>query len=247
LKRDILLAPCLFAGGCLLLVDPPSSAVDDESETENSATGMSVGDGPVVTSLVTDQEVFAVHEHITFTVMVEDPDGVDDVVRGTLTGSDASIVYGNFVHGDGDQWEHVATWTSFADVARLSVGSLEVWARFEDIDGNVGARKLDLEICGDSYDDDRYQECDADSCVDTRDDDDHCGDCYSYCASGYSCEFGECCGIYECFAEHQDPSLAASRPIPVPSAAAPLSMPVDDPRWLPGARVERPPVRAFDL
>ncbi|MBC8073619.1 MAG: hypothetical protein IAG13_35180 [Deltaproteobacteria bacterium] len=248
MNRDILLAPCLFAGGCLLLVDPPSSAVDDESETETSATGTPVGDGPpVITSLVADQEIFAVHEQITFTVVVEDPDGASEVVRGTLTGSSASTVYGSFVHGDGDQWELVATWTSFADAAMLSVGSLEVWARFEDRDGNVGARKLDLEICGDSYDDERYQECDAGNCVDTRYDNDHCGDCYSYCATDYSCEFGECCGMYGCFAKHHDPSLAASRPIPMPPAAAPLSTLVDEPRPLSGARLERAPVRAFDL
>jgi len=240
LRRELIFAPCLLAGGCLLLVDPPASAGEDESEADG--TGTSVGAGPpVVMSFRADQDVFTEYESITFTVVVEDPDGASDISVGELTGSSASTVYGNFLRGNDGEWEYETSWSSIAAVASLSVGPLELWARFEDHDGNVGQRKLELEICGDSFDDGRYQECGAAGCVDTNEDSDYCGDCYSYCAVDYACSFGECTATYG------EAALAASRPIPAPTDAIRLSPLVDEVPPLGGARLEPASVRAFDL
>lgn len=75
---------------------PTSTNGSDTSEEPTTSTGSGTN-APKFISLQTNVQQITSGQSVTFTAIVTDPDGLDDIAGGTLSSEDASIGYGPFV------------------------------------------------------------------------------------------------------------------------------------------------------
>ena len=85
--------------------------------TSDDATTAPVEGAPVLLSLQTNVPKITAGESVTFTAILTDPDGVDDIVGGTLSDTTGSIGYGPFVAAG-----QPGTYSSVAIVVRAPLG-----------------------------------------------------------------------------------------------------------------------------
>jgi hypothetical protein len=148
--------------------------------------------GPTITTLTTPSPSITEGERVTFTAIVADPDGVDDIAGGTLSLQGVTAPLGAFVQQAGGTYTIDVTWAQIAAARPIEFTADETRtfrAEFIDSDSRRGSRDATLVLtCGGDA------ACDS-TCVDLQENAEYCGSCERSCrvggASG-SCSGGEC-------------------------------------------------------
>lgn len=172
------------------MTDPGESS--DSSET-TPTTEMSTSEptpgAPVFLSLQTNVSMFTAGESVIFTAVLTDPDGVDDIVGGTLSNDDGAIGYGPFVAaGQEGTYSITLSWDAVhqADAIQFEGADLvrAFRAEFYDQAGNKVTKAVDLTLTCEEG-----SACDG-VCIDIMTDAEHCGSCAGMCDGG--CDAGKC-------------------------------------------------------
>lgn len=197
---------------------PPttSTSMSATSETGESNTGSgdadtggvtsivttgAEGGGPIIVSFQTNVSQLTEGESVTFTVVLTDPDGVDDIIGGTLSSADGSIGYGPFVvAGPPGTYSIELSWAEIHQAEPIEFEGTATGrtfrAEFFDQATHETSKDVDLELHCDGL-----AACDG-VCTDLMSEPQHCGACARVCdGEDPACEGGECGpALSECFA-----------------------------------------------
>jgi hypothetical protein len=164
---------------------------DDEGGDDRIDAGSQPG-GPAIASLTVNRASITEGGAVTFTAIVTDPDGLEDIAGGSLALGSATAPFGAFVQQTSGTYTIEVTWSQIAAARPIEFTADETRAfRAEFIDR--GARRgwqettLVLTCDGDAA-------CDS-TCVDLERDASHCGTCDNACrVEGESggCSAGTC-------------------------------------------------------
>lgn len=133
-------------------------------------------------------------ESVTFSAIVTDPDGISDVIGGSLETENMGV-YGTFATSDNEgAYSFSLSWDDMHQVIPIEFASEATRtfvARFYDVAGNqvTGSVQITLHCDGESA-------CDG-RCFDLQTSDNHCGTCGRQCGSNTGCNMGQCVGIRE--------------------------------------------------
>ena len=137
--------------------------------------------GPVFHQFGSNVRWMTEGESITITAVVSDPDGIDDVIGGTLRTPDGVSTYGAFQTTDQEgAYELQLTWDQVNRIEPINFDArsvLVVVAEFFDADGHRGAETLALEL----HCDDAGGSACSGECADVAYDRNHCGSCGTAC------------------------------------------------------------------
>ena len=161
---------------------------DDEGGSSAGDGGADLGgnQAPEVLSFTAGPSRISEGGETTFTAVVTDSDGVDDVIGGTLE-SQSGATFGGFSStGASGTFEIDLTWRDIDEVESIEFDSTEdrlFVASFYDAAGKTGTATVALNL-----------HCDGDGacegrCVDLDSDRDNCGECGNACQT---CDAGEC-------------------------------------------------------
>jgi hypothetical protein len=143
----------------------------------------------VFLSLQTNASSLTAGESITFTAVLIDPDGVDDIVGGTLSDLTGMIGYGPFVAaGQPGTYSIMVSWDAMHQAEPIEFENTDLMrsfrAEFFDQVANKVSKDVDLTLaCAEGA------ACDG-VCTDLKATADHCGTCGKICATG--CKDGAC-------------------------------------------------------
>lgn len=171
--------------------DPGTTTGDPTTGTTGPVEG-----APVILSLSKNVTKITEGESVIFTAMVTDPDGLDDLVGGSLLSMDESIDYGPFVAaGQPGTYSLTLSWAQIHQADPISFEDSEPTrtfvARFFDQKGNKATVSTDVTLTcvGGSA-------C-AGACTDLATDGANCGSCGRACGGGAdACASGECAPAY---------------------------------------------------
>jgi hypothetical protein len=165
--------------------------------------GQTDPDGPQFLSFETNVDTLYEGESVIFTAVLTDPDGVEDVIGGSLLDDDGGS-YGAFVtSGQEGSYEMSVSWSAIQQVAPIEFDYGSAMARtfvaeFYDADGHVSTRNVVIDLtCSNGW-----AGCDG-NCLDTMSDDFNCGSCGNDCASGDLCVLESFCQAGSCTAGEQ--------------------------------------------
>jgi hypothetical protein len=154
-------------------------------------SGVTVDGGPgAPTILMLSSNVTTLDEsqQLIISAVVTDPDGVDDLIGGSLLDPTSGNAYGAFVTSAAEgSYQIILGWSAIDTVqpidAPASGGQRRFIARFYDVAGHLAERELTITLrCSISG----QSACGGD-CVDLSSDDLHCGACRSPVPSGLVC------------------------------------------------------------
>jgi hypothetical protein len=157
-------------------------------------------DGPRFLSFGTNVVEVTQGETITFAAVLTDPDGIDDLIGGSLASASGSVTYGAFAtNGQEGAYSLTVSWDQINATSpfRFTVEeSRSFTASFFDVAGNKATQTIDVRFhCS------GYAGCDG-TCVDLQTGDlvegwlfEHCGECGTTCDG---CIAGECARWEEC-------------------------------------------------
>ncbi len=170
--------------------DDDATADDDDDATADDDTTPTEGD-PVILAFNTDVTSITQGDTVVFTAVVTDPEGVSDVIGGTLE-SPSGATYGAFAtFADEGTYEIEVNWSQMAAVDSIEFVAEEARqfiARFYDSAGHQVTDSLSIDLHCEGG-----PACDS-VCVDAENDPDNCGSCGNQCAG---CRNGSCYE-YEC-------------------------------------------------
>ena len=182
-------------------VDLDTDATDDEGSSGSAGAGES-GDAqtpPEIAMLSASAPDLRPDRSVTVVAVVTDPDGSDDVMGGTLHGSDPALAYGVFEPTGEGVFELTISWDDAYALEGFSfegVGEIPLTATFRDHGGATADRGLTLALaCGGELD--APAVCAAGECTDLASDLDNCSSCGTACplqAQGSSLAAGGCGG-----------------------------------------------------
>ena len=159
-------------------IDPP----------EPTTTGEDAG-APVFLSFSTNVKKLTDGESVTFTAILTDPDGVEDIVGGSLLSEDESIDFGPFIAaGQAGTYSIMLSWDQIHQADKIDFSNGEMSrvfaARFFDQAGHKVTEivPISLYCMGGGA-------CDG-VCKDFSDDGENCGECGKSCDGG--CLDGAC-------------------------------------------------------
>ena len=158
---------------------------DGDGDGDGDGEGGDPG-GPEVQQLTADAESLTEDEVVTFTAIVDDPDGVEDVFSGRLLAGDTAVSYGFFMNIGGATWQVSMSWQQIDEVTPFTNGEMSFRAEFVDSTELVGFDTISLPGCAAAHD---Y--CGV-SCLDVTEDDDNCGACGNACSNSEFCWMSEC-------------------------------------------------------
>lgn len=144
---------------------------------------------PRILSFTTNVSAITRGQSVTFSAIVTDPDGLADIVGGTLEGGSGQV-YGTFsASGGAGAYSMSLSWNDMHLVAPIEFTTEEqrtFMARFYDVAGNqvTQSAQVRLHCNGDAA-------C-AGTCADLMTDDLHCGTCGHVCEEPVSCYSGSC-------------------------------------------------------
>ncbi|MCY1057549.1 hypothetical protein [Nannocystis sp. SCPEA4] len=184
--------------------DPPTSDSDgtasatDTTAAEPPTSTTSVEGGPVFLSLSTNVGMLTQDESVIITAILTDPDGVDDIVGGSLLNGDGSVDFGPFVAaGQEGTYSITLTWAQIHQAEPIHFENAPYdrtfSARFFDQAAHAATKTIPvtLQCTGGSA-------CDG-TCTDLNADGVNCGTCGHTCTS-MGCEAGACKPAWsECF------------------------------------------------
>jgi hypothetical protein len=163
-----------------------------------TATGGSAGTGPsdaapVIVTFATNVTKLDPTQSVTFTAVVTDADGIDNVIGGTLGAEGGSPTYGAFATAASEgSYSLTLTWDQIQQATPLeddsTEGKLTFEAKFFDAEAHSVTATVELTLLCDEPGGD-FVCCGGES-VNLQDNDDHCGMCGNACE--YSCYEGEC-------------------------------------------------------
>lgn len=166
-----------------------SSDSSDTTPTSETATSEPMPGAPVFLSLQTNVSKITAGESVIFTAVLTDPDGVDDIVGGTLSNESGAIGYGPFVAaGQAGTYSVMLSWEAMHQAEAIQFEGMDLARAFraEFYDQSANTVRKDVEVtltcAGGSA-------CDG-VCTNVMTDANHCGSCSSVCEGG--CADGEC-------------------------------------------------------
>lgn len=171
------------------------------------------GCGPRILSLAANVTTLRSNQQLIVTAVVSDPDGIDDLIGGTLVDPDSGANYGAFQTSASEGAYALTLSWSDLDTVRSIEGpatgvSRALVARFFDAAGNTTEGQLQVNLrC--ALDDEAP--CDGE-CVNLESSSQHCGACRQPAPSGTSCEAGEpvCWSSSETLCGNECADLSAS-------------------------------------
>ncbi len=165
-------------------------------ESDGSSSGPVAG-APVFLSLQTNVSKITAGESVIFTAVLTDPDGVDDIVGGTLSDASGQIGYGPFVAaGQEGTYSITVSWDEMQQAEAIQFEGVDLGrvfrAEFYDQGANKVQQDVDLTLtCAEG------SACDG-VCTDIMVSAEHCGACGKVCGGG--CGGGQCAPAWgECF------------------------------------------------
>ena len=176
----------------------PDSRADAHAETADASSADAFVDpaAPIVLSFGASATAITEGQSVTFSAVVTDPDGVDDVVGGALLSLDEVTTYGAFATAaDEGAYSLALSWRDLDAATPIDFDleeNLTLVAVFFDQAGHRAERSAPLRL-----------HCDGDAacdgvCTDLQRDPDSCGACGMQC--GEPCDLGRCHGRAPCFA-----------------------------------------------
>lgn len=161
---------------------PTSDPTGPTSETE---TGGSEAGGPQILQFLTNVKTITEGEAVTFTAVVTDPDGVGDVIGGSLTSPDGQIAYGAFATSSEEgAYQLILSWAQIhqADPLSFETPSLvrTFRAEFFDQSGKSAWKTADITLTCDDGIRAAPAACNG-TCTDLANDSDHCSTCGNVC------------------------------------------------------------------
>lgn len=189
--------------------DPATSATGETSGTSTTTTGMttdmmpttgamsttgtgSADGGPIFLSFGTNVGALTEGESVIFTAILTDPDGINDIVGGTLKSVDEALQFGPFVAaGQPGTYSVTLSWAQIhqVDPIEFTAGSIGRGFRavFFDQKGHKATDDVEVQLsCAGGA------AC-AGSCMDLASDGLNCGTCGRVCDGGEdACESGAC-------------------------------------------------------
>ena len=201
----------LQCGGSPTCVDVVCGTCDDMSVCSDTQQCEALPeDGPRIVDLAINTTTATPSTTLTISALVTDPDGVDDLIGGTLK-SPAGASYGAFQTSEGSSYELTVTWSQLNAVQPIVFDApigRDLVAEFYDQAGNKVQRTLSINLACDGT---NGAACEAGTCFDLNNSLDHCGACgaavqgEAYCSQGQpTCSSGDycpasgvCSGFYE--------------------------------------------------
>lgn len=176
----------------------PDAAPPDLSPPDLSAPDLSVppsctgpGCGPRILSLSANVTTLRSHQTLIVSAVVSDPDGIDDLIGGTLSDPDSGATYGAFQTSASEgAYSLSLSWAELDTVRGIDAPASGVrrvfLARFFDEAGNASQEQLEVLLRCEL---DTHAACSG-TCVNLETNDQHCGRCNNAVPSGASCERG---------------------------------------------------------
>lgn len=190
-------------GQCVPASDDTGAGGDDTGtpqDTGTSDTGETVDTGdtttgpgaPNILNFSTNVTRLTRNQSITFSVVVTDPEGIDDLIGGQLVNPEGGT-YGSFQTSAAEgSYSLQLTWADINQVAPINVESTEATrffrAEFYDQGGAKATRTVAVALHCDGR-----NVCEG-TCVDLDEDADHCGTCNTACDEQDTCNAGTCEG-----------------------------------------------------
>ncbi len=161
-------------------------------------------DGPRIIDLSINTTMATPSTTLTISAIVTDPDGIDDLIGGTLK-SPTGASYGAFQTSAAEgSYELMLTWTQLNTVQPILFDApitRDIIAEFYDQAGNRVQRSLSLTLACDVA---NGAACEPGQCFNLNTDNDHCGSCGNavtgdvYCDQGQpACSDGDYCSATE--------------------------------------------------
>lgn len=166
-----------------------SSDASETTPTTEMSTSEPTPGAPVFLSLQTNVAKITAGESVIFTAVLTDPDGVDDIVGGTLSDESGVIGYGPFVAaGQEGTYSITLSWDAMHQADAIEFEGMDLGrvfrAEFYDQAANTVGKDIDLTLtCAEG------SACDG-VCTDIMTSADHCGTCGKSCEAG--CDSGQC-------------------------------------------------------
>lgn len=161
----------------------------DSSDTSEGSTMPPAPGAPVFLSLQTNVSKITAGESVTFTAVLTDPDGVEDIVGGTLSDPSGAIGYGPFVAaGQEGTYSISISWDAMQQAEAIYFEATDLGRMFRAEFYDQAANKVSMDVnltltC------DEGSACDG-VCTDLMTNDAHCGTCNKECEGG--CDAGFC-------------------------------------------------------
>lgn len=179
------------------------------SGSTTSSSGASGNMPPQILVLGTNVSSITEGEAVSFTAVVTDPDGIDDVIGGTL-GDGNGNYYGAFATtGQEGAYQMILSWGQIGQVeeivlATATPASRTFVAEFFDQAGHSVQKSVDV-----SLDCKMLGACKS-HCMDLENDPKNCGGCGQSCAAGVACYLGSCAKIGACLGKFTSCSAACA-------------------------------------
>jgi hypothetical protein len=161
----------------------------------------SSGGGPRILNLSTNTTLMTSSDQLVVTAVVTDPEGISQVIGGTLSDGVTGKTYGAFeVSTTSGAWSITLTWGAMQTVDDITgrVGGVSriLVATFFDQAGNTTSSGLTVVLsCGAN---DTTDSLCSGMCFDLQKDGANCGVCGRSCAAGGSCVAGACAALTAC-------------------------------------------------
>lgn len=180
------------------------SAIRDSSTADALDTRTS-DDAPVIVEFRANRNVLTEGDTVTFIVVATDPDGIADLIGGTLMSEDRTATYGSFAtSGEEGAYSLELSWDAIHLVSPIEFEAptkRRFVAEFFDASANRAQRSIDIELtCGCALDS-CNPACDG-KCNQVRcqgvcrspifDSAQHCGSCGNACSESQTCNAGQC-------------------------------------------------------
>lgn len=172
-----------------------SSGAGGETTSSSSSTSGAPGDTPPqILVLGTDVQSITEGEAVTFTAVVTDPDGIDDVIGGTLSDGNGHYFGAFATTGQEGAYQLSVSWSQLHQVEaiNLAMGATtqrSFTAEFFDQGGLTVQQSASITLGCDSI-----AACDG-ACIDLSTDKDNCGACGQACAGGVPCYKSHCAAL----------------------------------------------------
>jgi hypothetical protein len=170
--------------GDTMTSDPEgSSGSEDSTPTGEASNTAPMAGAPMILSFQTDVTNLTAGESVTFTAVVTDPDGVGDIVGGTLSDLTGAIGYGPFVAaGQEGTYSISVSWDKMHQTEPIQFEQMDAIrafrAEFYDQAANKVSKDVELTLtCAEG------SACDG-VCADVMTNAEHCGSCAGVCQGG---------------------------------------------------------------
>lgn len=174
-------------------------ATSSGSTSTSSGTGGSTtaNQPPVILAFGTNVTSLTEAQTVKLTAVVTDPDGIDDVIGGTLLAEPGGAIYGAFATtAQEGSYEISLSWDQIDQVGSIDFaqGATQIRtfkAQFFDQGGHTVEKTVDLTLTCNGK-----AACSG-ACVDTQTDTKNCGSCGHGCTGG-NCASGKCPSLTGC-------------------------------------------------